>query len=220
MAKISLTADKRSITGRKVKSLREQGLIPANIFGNNIDSLSIQLDNLEFKKVLAAAGETTLIELDVNGNSKPVLVSDVQLDSVTDEPIHVDFLQVNLKEKVTAQVPVELVGESPAEKLGLGTVVQYLDELEVEALPTELPESFEIDLTTMTEVDDTVFVKDIKVDTQKVEIKDDQALIVAKVEPPREEEEVQPTEEAADGEGTEGESVESEQTHSEEGKEE
>ena len=96
MAKISLKADKREVTGRKVKGLREQGVLPGNIFGKNIDSQSIQLDNIEFRKALAAAGETSLIDLEVNGSTKPVLVSEVQIDPATDVPSHVDFLQVDL----------------------------------------------------------------------------------------------------------------------------
>lgn len=189
MADIKLTAKKRTITGRKVKSLREQGVLPANIFGKKIDSKTIQIDYVSFIKALSDAGETTLIDLDVDGETNPVLISEVQLDPITDKPIHVDFLHVDLKEKVTAQVPVELTGESPAERQALGTVVQYLDELEVEALPAELPEKFVVNIDHLEEVDDTIFVKNVAVDATKVEIQNDGDLILAKVEPPREEEE-------------------------------
>lgn len=208
MANIKLTANKRDLKGRKVKSLREEGVLPANIFGKKIDSQTIKLDYVEFMKTLEDAGETTLIDLEVDGKSNPVLISEVQTDPVTDRPIHVDFLHVDLKEKVTAEVPVELIGESPAERQALGTVVQYLDELEVEALPAELPEKFEVTIDDLKDVDDTIFVKDVEVEKDKVEIQNDPDLILAKVEPPREEEEEAPAlteEELLDGEVLEGE---------------
>lgn len=188
MANISLKVSKREIVGRKVKKLREQGVIPGNVFGKNMTPLPIQMDHIEFLKVLSSAGETSLVDLEIEGKIKPVLISDFQTDPVTDSLVHVDFHQVDLKEKVTAEVPVELVGESPAEKQGLGTVVQYLDELEVEALPAELPEKFEIDISVLDQVDASIFVRDVKLDKNKVEIQNDPELILVKVEPQREEE--------------------------------
>src|SRR3990167_6090633 len=114
-------------------------------YGKKIKSESVQVDASEFMKVYREVGETGLVELVLDGKHKPVLVHNVQLDPVTDVVLHADLLQVDLKEKVTAQVRVELTGESPAEKQGLGTVVQYVDEIEVEALPGDLPDKFEVD---------------------------------------------------------------------------
>ena len=210
MVKLTLKAEKRDTLGRKVKKLRREGLLPANIYGKKVKSQSLKLDLIEFQKVFKEAGETSLIELKVNGGTKPVLIHNVQVDPVTDTPIHADLLQVNLKEKVTAQVPVELIGESPAEKQGIGTAVQYLDEIEVEALPTDLPEKFEIDLSKLEKVDQVVQIKDLPVDAKKVSIESDAEQIILKVEPPKEEvEEPVPVEEEAaeEGEGAEGEVV-------------
>jgi large subunit ribosomal protein L25 len=183
-----LKADKREVTGRKVKNLRKDGLLPANIFGKKIKSQSIQIDQAEFQKIFKEVGETGLVELQIGNDKRPVLISNLQVDPISGLPIHADLYQVDLKEKVTAQVPVELTGESPAEKQGLGTVVQQLDEVEVEALPADLPDHFTVDLTKLEKVDDAMFVKDLDVDTKKVEIKDDPEQIVVKVEGLREEE--------------------------------
>ena len=142
------------------------------------------------------AGETSLINLIVGGKGKKeeraVLVSNVQIDPVSDKPIHVDFRQVDLKEKVMADVAVELVGESPAEKTGVGTTVQYIDKIGVEALPGDLPDKFIVDISSLSEVDQSILVKDIKIDKAKVKILVDESGIVAKVEPPQKEEVVAP----------------------------
>ena len=192
MNKIELKANKRKITGRKVNSLRRQGLLPGNIYGKKIKSEEVQVNLKEFKKVFETAGETGLVELAVGSEKKPVLIHEVQLHPVSDEPIHVDFLQVDLKVKVTATVPVEVEGESPAEKSGIGTVVQQLSEIEVEALPADLPEKFVVDATKLAEVDQVVKVLDLAYDKAKVEIKTDSEAIVVKVEPPQKEEIIAP----------------------------
>ena len=212
MNKLSIKAEKRKLSGRKVKKLRREGLLPANIYGKNTKSQQVQVNLSEFLKLYQQAGETSIVELLVNGDKKPVLIHNLQVDPVTDTPLHADFLQVNLKEKVTAQIPVELTGEAPSEKQGLGTVVQYINEIEVEALPTDLPDKFEIDLSKLEAVDDMVQIKDIKVEKGKVELKGEMESIIVKVEPPRKEEEVPaPTPEAEVAEGepavTEGEAT-------------
>ena len=206
MDKVSLIADKRTISGRKVKALRRQGIIPANVFGKKIKSFALQISAKDFEQVFEEAGETGIVELSVkNGKTTQysVLVSNVQKDPVTDMPLHIDFRQVDLKEKIEASVPIEFTGESPAEKTGIGTVVRYVNEVGVEALPADLPEKFEVDTSALTEVDQAVLVKDLKYDKTKVVIKDDSEKIVAKVEPPQKVEEVTPAPEVA----VEGEAV-------------
>jgi large subunit ribosomal protein L25 len=215
MDKHTLKAEKRKILGQKVKTLRKEGIMPANIYGKKVKSLAIQVPFNEFEKIYKEAGETGIVEISVNGSKRSVLINNVQIHPVSDLPLHVDFLQIDLKEKVTADVPVDFIGESPAEKSGLGTVVQYINEIEVEALPTNLPEKFEVDLSTLTEVDQTVLAKDLDVDVKKVEIKSDLGQILVKVEPPRKEEEVITPVETEEEEGAEEEGEEP----SEEGKE-
>lgn len=193
MTNIKLSAAKRTVTGRKVKKLREAGLIPANIYGKDVKSISIEVKVKEFKEVFKKAGETGIVEITVGKETRPVLVHNVQVHPATDEVLHVDFHQVNLKEKATAQIPLELVGESPAEKSGEGTVVLLMQELEVEALPSDIPSKFEIDASKLTEVDQTVKISDLDFDKGKVEFKLDVESIVAKVEPPQKEEVVEET---------------------------
>lgn len=193
--KFSLEASKRDIFGRKVKRLRKEGLIPANIFGKKIKSEALSVKSKEFSEVFEKAGETQIIYL----NDRPVLVSGLQIDPVTSNYLHIDFRQVDLTEKITANVPVELIGESPAEKQKLGTVVQQLSEIEVEALPTDLPEKIEVDSSTLVEVDQTIYVKDLKID-KKVIVLTDLESIVVKVEPPTKEEVVEVVPVPAEGE--------------------
>ena len=188
MDKHTLKADKRILTGKKVRSLRREGFVPANIFGKKMKSLAIQLKKDDFGKLYKEAGETSLIDLTVGSEKYNVLISDVQIHPIDDKPLHVDFRQVDLKEKVTATIPVETVGESPAEKSGLGTAVQLVDEVEVEALPTDLIEKFEVNIDGLTEVDQAIFIKDLKYDKSKIEMKSDPEMIIVKVEPPQKEE--------------------------------
>lgn len=183
MISITLKSTKREMFGRKVKRLRKEGLIPANIFGNKIKSHAISVDSKEFAEVFKKAGETQIINLE----DKSVLVSNLQTDPISGDVIHIDFRQVDLKEKIEAKVPIEIEGESPAEKQNIGTVVQQIHEIEVEALPADLPEKIVIDASILIEVDQAIYVKDLKV-SPKVEIKTDMESIVIKVEPPTKEE--------------------------------
>jgi large subunit ribosomal protein L25 len=193
MTKIALKSQKRELFGRKVKRLRKEGLIPANIFGNKIESHAVSVDSKEFSDIFKKAGETQIIDLD----GKSVLVSNLQSDPISGEVIHIDFRQVSLTEKIEAKIPVEVEGESPAEKQNLGTVVQQIHEVEVEALPSDLPEKIIVDISILAEVDQAIYVKDLKVDS-KVVVKTDSESIVVKVEAPTVEEvvEVAPTVEA------------------------
>lgn len=200
MTKVNLSVNKRSIFGRRIASLRRQGILPGNIFGKKTESLAIQLPMDKFNSVFKQAGETSIVYLTVDDEKKtrPVLISNLQRHPVTEQPLHVDFHQVDLTEKTTATVPVVLVGESPAEKDHGAVLVQVLSELEVEALPTDLPEKLEIDIATMTEIGQSKAVKDIVVDTEKVTIKaEPEEVVVMAQEPQKEEEVVAP---AAEGE--------------------
>lgn len=170
MNRIPLTAEKRELMGRKLGRLRRDGILPANIYGNNVDSQAVQIPLKVFMKAFEEAGETGLIDLMVDGEKRPVLVHDVSYDPVTDIALHVDFHQVNLKEEVTANVPVTVIGDSPAEKQGIGTVVQVVNELEVSALPDQLPQEFIVDSSILTEVDQAITVADLDYDKENVKI--------------------------------------------------
>lgn len=198
--------EKRKITGRKVKVLRREGILPANIYGKKVKSQAVQLDLKNFLPIYQEVGETGVVELKLKGETKirSVLIHNVQLDPVTGQPLHADFYQVSLKEKVTTEIPIELVGESPAVKEKIGILIQPLSEVEVEALPTELPDKLEIDIGQLKAIDDTISVADLKV-TKGVKILTGAKQILAKIEPPTKEEEVAPPPEAARPEPVEGE---------------
>jgi len=201
MITFKLKAEERKLTGRKVKKLRAQGFIPSNIFGKGVKSRSVQVREDEFRKVFSEAGETGLIELGI-GDLKPVytLVSGVQKHPVNDVLLHIDFKQVDLTKKVKAMVPVEIVGESPAEKNGIGTVVQQVKELEVEALPADLPEKFEVDASVLEKVDQAIYLKDLSFDKSKITLEEEEDKILVKVEPPQKVEEAPKTQGPVGGE--------------------
>ena len=200
MKTITLKAEQRKLTGRKVKRLRKDGILPANIFGKNEKSQSLQVDLKQFEQVFKQAGETNLVELMVGSKKTPTLIHNIQTDPVSDIPLHVDFLQVNLKEKVTANVPVELTGEVELVKSGAAIINQTLHEIEVEALPTDIPENITFDISGLTEIGAMLKVSDAKVPSS-VEVKTDPEIIVVSVSEPQKEEEVAPPVEEAAAEG-------------------
>lgn len=201
MERHTLKSVNRKTLGRKVKKLRREGILPGNVFGAKIKSFAIQVDEKEFAKVYKETGETGLIDLKVGSNATPVLVQNVQLDPVTDKPIHVDFRKVSLTQKVTADVPIELSGASQAEEQKIGILVQQMNEVEVEALPQDLPERIVLDVSGLTDVDQAITVKELKLDRSKLEVKADPEQIVVKIEPLAKEEVV----EVAPGPAAEGE---------------
>ncbi len=158
-----LKAKKRTLRGRKVKQLRRQGILPANIYGRGITSQAIELPQQEFLRIFKESGETEVIELMLEGEkeARPVLVRHLQLHPVTEEILHVDFLQVNLKEEITAAVPLVFVGQSPAVKEGRGILLELMDELEVRALPTQIPSEIKVDISQLQEVNDFLTVADL-----------------------------------------------------------
>jgi len=180
MPKITLAVEPRTITGKKVKQLRKQGVIPANIFGGKIKSAAIQVKKTVFAPIWQHAGETQIVYLQLGDEkeARPTLISNVQHNPVSDEVIHVDFRQVDLKEKISANIPVEVIGESPAVKDFQAAIITSLSEIEVEALPTDLPEKIEVDISLLKNIGDVIKVADLKIDRTKVEVKDDPETVV------------------------------------------
>jgi len=158
--KIKLKLDKRSLAGRKVKQLRRQGILPANIYGKGIKSLAVQLPTKDFKAAFDRAGETNIVELMVNKETKPrpVLITNIHIHPVTGDYLHVDLYQVDLTKKVTVDIPIELTGEAPAVAQG-GVLLQLLDEISVEALPTDLPDKFDIDVSKLSQIGQGISLK-------------------------------------------------------------
>jgi large subunit ribosomal protein L25 len=181
MKTLNLSASTRNTFGRKVRQLRKNKLIPANVFGKNFKSSAISLKADDFGKIYAEAGETGLIELSWDGQKAPVLTHNVQMHPVTREVLHVDFHQVNLKEKVEATVPLEMVGEAKAVSDKTGVLLTLLDEVEVEALPADLPEKIEVDVTALSQVGETITAGQLKLPSG-VELKLDPETEIIRVD--------------------------------------
>jgi len=173
-----LNAIQRTVTGRKVKNLRKEGVLPGTVYGNTIEPISIQVAGDEFIKTFKQTGETGIINLTVGSNVHPVLVKNVQLDPVSSLPIHVEFHQVNLKEKIKVNIPILLTGESQAVKEKTGTLLQLLNEIEVEALPTELPEHIEVDVSSLVAVNDHIMVQNLAIPHGVTLITDPEIMVV------------------------------------------
>jgi len=205
MTDYKLKATVRKLFGRKLKSLRRVGVIPANVFGKKTKSISIQLNNKELVATLRAAGETALINLEIEGEDKarPVLVSGYAQDPVTGTLLHVDFHQVDLSVKTTATVPLEVIGVAPATEAG-NTLIVLRQDVDVEALPSDLPDKIEIDVTTLANVGDSILAKYLKFDRSKIELQiEEDEMIVTIQEPATEDEPEEEVEEAT----TEGEAA-------------
>lgn len=181
MEQVPLTAQKRTVLGRKVKTLRKEGIIPAHVFGHKIATEHIQIKAADFAKVFEKVGETGIIDLSVDGAKKPVMVRGMQVHPVSDELLHIDLYQVNLSEKVKVNVPLEIVGEAPAVEKKLGLLLTPATEIEVEALPADLPEAVEVDVSALAAVGDEIKVKDLKIDRSKVEVQTDEELVVVQI---------------------------------------
>lgn len=180
MEKIVLKAEKRNVVGKQVRALRRTGKLPAVIYGHHVDPMAITLEAHESNLTLSRASSTALINIDVDGKEYPCLVREKQRNYIKGGLIHVDFQAVSLTEKISASVSVELDGDSPAVKNHSAILIQNLTEIEVEALPTDLPESFMVDISKLTEIGDQILVKDLAV-SDKVEILTDldEVIVVA-----------------------------------------
>lgn len=186
----SLTAKLRK---QKSTALLKSGeiaeIIPAVLYGADIENMSLEIDRKSFAKVFKDVGET-LIDLDVEGKKYSVLIHDTQVNPLTQDLIHVDFYQPNLKEEVETEVPIELVGEAPALKLG-GTLIVNMKEISVRALPKDLPSKIIIDVSSLATFEDEITAKDIKLPQGvTIEIENPEEVIAQVVEPENVEEEL------------------------------
>lgn len=185
MDRLNLKAEERALLGKKVKSLRKEGFLPAHVFGKGLDTEHVTVNLKEFSKVYDAAGATGLVDLKIGAEKvRPVMVRGVQYNPVSGNPVHIDFYQVNLNQKVRVPVPIELIGEEPESvHLGESIVLQTLNEVEVEALPTDLIEKIEVDISTLKNIDDAVTVGNLNYDREKLTIEIDSEEVVVKLAP-------------------------------------
>ena len=148
--------------GGKLEKLRKAGELPAVFYGAGKKSTPITISNHEFKKVWRQAGESSAVVVQTPEGDVDVLIHEVQVDPVKDEPIHVDFLAIDMNKKIKVKVPLEFVGISEAVKSGIANLVKVMHEVEVEALPKDLPHGLEVDISKLVTLSDSVLVSDIK----------------------------------------------------------
>lgn len=205
MRKLELEVSKRDIKGKKVRFLRRSGLVPGNIYGHGIESMPVQVDARQLSQVLHSAGGTDLISLIMKGNgaSGKVLIREVQRNPMTGEPIHVDFYQVNMAEKLKAEVPLVFTGEAPAMKLKDVSLMHALTSLHIEALPDDLPHNIEVDISSLAQPEDALHVKDLRI-SDKITVLTDPDQMIIKVAEVRKVMEEVPVAAPAEGEQVEG----------------
>jgi large subunit ribosomal protein L25 len=158
---LSLKAKIRNVK-QDLEKMRKAGEIPAVFYGAGKDSTSISVPKIDFKKVWEKAGESSAIKISTDGEEINVLIHEVQLDPVKNEPIHVDFLAIDMKKKIRVSVELVFEGVSEAVKSGMGILVKVLHEVEVEALPSDLPHNLIVDISKLENLDDQILVSDIK----------------------------------------------------------
>ena len=202
-----ISAQKRTILGKKIKTLRREGILPANVYGKDLASTAVQVNQKEFDTVYNEVGETGLVDLTIEGEVRPVLIKNLQMQYPLRIPLHVDFYQVNLKEKVKTMVPLAIVGEPKAVTEKIGLLLQPLSEVGVEALPESLPENIEVNVEHLANLDEQITVGDLHI-PDGVTVHTDPGQTVAKiaelvVEEPEPEETPEEAEgaETADAEG-------------------
>lgn len=179
-----IKADKRN-SDIKLSTLRKSGKIPAVFYGAGKETTSIVIPNIEFKKVWRDAGESSAVKVGMPDGDIDVLIHEVQVDPVTDEPIHVDFLAIDMKKKIKVKVPLIFEGISNAVKNGIGNLVKVLHEIEIEALPAYLPHNLSVDISKLETLENNILVSDIKLPTGVIAITngaDVVASVVAQIE--------------------------------------
>lgn len=183
MADITLRAQPRTILGKKVAALRRAGIIPANIYGRGIESLAIQMDVRDLRDALAHAGTSTVIEVQVaggahgDGQGHPALIEHVSTHPASGKVLHVDLRKLDLTRPIRAAVPLVMVGEAPAANAG-AVIFSPLDEIDVEALPNQLPHQIEVDVSALHEIDNQITVADLRLPDGVEAITDPETLVV------------------------------------------
>jgi large subunit ribosomal protein L25 len=189
----TFTVNSRKIKGKKTRFLRRNGITPANLFGQGIESTAVQAPTDKLLQIISEKGTTRLIDLSIDSETetRSVFIGEIQRDALSGELIHVDFYQVNKNRKIKVSVPVVLLGEAPAAKLKNIFIEHLVSELEVESLPGDLPPQIEVDISNLSDIDQSIRVEDINV-SEGVEIMADPEILIVKVSTIAEEKEEVP----------------------------
>jgi large subunit ribosomal protein L25 len=175
---MQLKASARQPLGKRSRRLLREGKLPAIVYGHNTEPTPILLDRLEFQKVFLKSGRTHLVDLALDGRTEKVLVREIQTHPRRLGPIHVDFYQVDLQEKIEVEVPIHIVGESAPVKRGDADILQPMHSIRVQCLPSDIPESFEVDITSLEEIEMELRVSDLTVPKNVTMLEDPEELVV------------------------------------------
>jgi large subunit ribosomal protein L25 len=180
MSDLNIKASTRDVLGKKTRFMRREGATPTHLFGHGIDSLSLQCDTAKLQRIIARAGMTRLIALEVEGDKEPrsVFIREIQREPCSGGLLHVDFYQVKSTEKIRVDVPIILIGEAPAMKEKGRTLTHSLTSLSVESLPDKLPPQIEVDLSLLEEVEQAIFVRDITLSPDVTIVTDPDQMVV------------------------------------------
>src|SRR5438067_12405058 len=195
---LEIAAEPRSTTGKRNRQLRRSGQLPGVVYGKDTDSLAIQVEAKAFDTLYRAAGRTSLVKLHVDGAAKSAIIREVQRHPLSRKPLHVDFLVVDLAQEMEVDVPLVFSGEPPAVELTGGTLMTPLGHLRVRALPAEMPHEITVDVSSLADLEATLHVRDLVI-PENVHVQTDGDELIARVLPPRIEEEPE-VEEVAEGE--------------------
>ena len=198
--KIELLAEKRSELGKKNRLLRAAGKVPAVVYGRGVATVPLALDSKAIERVYRSAGGNKIVSLKVGeGRARNVLIADVQHGRAYGELVHVDFHVVRMDELLRAEVPLHFIGESNAVYQNEGTLVKNMEMVEVECLPGDLPESLEVDISVLEDFEKTITLASIVPGPGVKFVEEDLTTLVAKVEPPRSDEEMESLDEVVEG---------------------
>jgi len=175
---------------RSAKETRKNGMVPAVIYGKKFDNQSLELEATEFIRLYKEAGSSNLVDLEIDGNNIKTLIHDIQRDPLKNAITHADFLKIDMKEKIRTGIPLEFVGETDLVIQQEGSLLTNKDSVEVECLPADLVDHINVDISLLTEFDMNIKVSDLRVPSG-IEVLDDPEEVIALVQPPRSEEELE-----------------------------
>ena len=188
--RIVLNASLRKIFGKRTRSMRKDGFIPANIFGEKMEPLAISLDQKAFNETFKIAGETNVVYIAVDNKKIPTLISEIQIHPVSQSILHIDLRKIDLTHKIEAHVPIVLVGESEAVESKNGVILSQMDEVTIESLPEDIPDKIEVDISKLTEIGDIFRISDLVIEGSFVILDEPERAIVSIIE--HKEEEIEP----------------------------
>lgn len=188
--KVELKAQRRTVLGRQVKQLRREGWVPGVMYGHDFDSVSLQFEEHSLGRLLSHVSGSQLVSIKVAGQKDPemALVRDIQRDVIKGTILHVDLYRVQMTERLTAEIPLMIVGESPVIRQHEGILLQGISAIEVECLPGDLVDEIAVDLSDLEEIGEGVYVRDLAIPSGIEVLTDTDEMIVRIV--PLEEEEV------------------------------